>query len=775
MPLRGVFESAGLRPWKNFVRVAVPRHIAERISRSGSAAQRQPNNSDFQQPLRLTQAVDVSAAEIDLGLTTLNTEQVVWKVGAVRNLGRRDLFSRAKVKVEMRLLLRDEQDSYDPEEDEYFFFPEERAADYERKRELFEKIKRPSRQEVRAKKNLEARCGKDLAAMTAASQETDKVSAQPGAVFAFDSELSFDLEALTGKLFRPPENQSDALYESWDLHDVADQLFSMFHVVVWGQEESTSYLFARDWQPLCHFKIPFSNLLQYHGLQPVRLHCARSASVDDASGDTSSSDGNFSDENQNGKVASTLDGTRRPAQRVEESSQEQSEFQRHADSSTVLRLFGSLTSGSILPQAIDVVHARMRRSKAKAGLVVRLAPAGSLEEVGTRNSSYLAGIGTDHETDQLPEPPKKVLLAVNVTHARGLPQTRTKMFGGKGCYPFARVNLTRGNPLKDDEDASAVLEQKTTHTRAGTSVNFKQRLALGPLSSEERNLFVHVEVFDSSMLLAHDLLGRCSIGVHEIFQLRGVRSRKLKLFASGQRQDDESLEGGLLGGGVSRGATSARMEGDHENGDRPATTEGEFFLKFEKVEYEADKELGVQVRLLKAVLPSHFPPFPLENVREPVKLFAEARLCKGGDPRHCLTDAELDDCTLYKTVKPATMLFSAKTRAAKARSSGKANLNSRRPEFNEVLKLVADDVTHSEDVYFYLQLFYEGKPNAVLKAFFGGREKYLIGQLSIPSATLLQHFGHRGLRLHYAPGAESGGGWDLSKARLHVAVECKSQ
>ena len=47
--------------------------------------------------------------------------------------------------------------------------------------------------------------------------------------------------------------------------------------------------------------------------------------------------------------------------------------------------------------------------------------------------------------------PKKVNISVFVDKVRNLPQTDMTLFGGKGCNPYVKLRLCRGNPVKNDE------------------------------------------------------------------------------------------------------------------------------------------------------------------------------------------------------------------------------------------------------------------------------------------------------------------------------------
>eukprot|EP00392_Amoebophrya_sp_AT5.2_P004958 g4967.t1 len=753
LPFRSLFESAGLRPWKGFVQAPVPRAVRLQWERHEEKSGGQPlltlaasQKDSEKEPMRLTQGVDVGAVELDMKLQHLDKQLLIWRVKEVRKLGKREVFLRARVKVEMRLLRYDHEAGgmYDPEEDEFIFFPGARQEEHAEQKEAFEKIEKPSKYERRALKKLDAKLGKDRhAELQVDAQETEAAAAKPGGRFVFeDAEFMFNLQSLASRYYNLDEDD-EAGKKGWELPDVVAELFSCFHVIVWGQPEPTSFVerFARQWQPLCHFTISVGDLLRCQGLIPLRMAKKQMDRFTGEGVESDSSEGEDEDEQP------PNDG---------EEGETTGSLLLSPDDRTMLKIQNR-------------VKRRIGRHKARPGLFVKVLPAKSMGEI-TKNPDLV----DDLDEADLPEVPKKILLTANVTHARSLPQTRTKFFGGKGCYPWVRANLVRGDPIQEEEDSVAVLEQKKTYTRDGTSVNFKQKLPLGPVSSEDKNMFLHFEVFDTAVLFPYEMIGRCSVSLHDCFQLRGVRPRKLKLIPSGVRGGSDKLDPLLaFGGGDDASSGTGDAAATEDGQDATAQTEGECFLKFEKVDYETEKNLGVQVRVMKIVLPKQFPPFPLENLTEPIKLYAEARLCRNGDPRLCSTDDELKLCTLKKTLRPARFILPAKTRESRARTSGAARITSRKPEFDEVLKVVADDKTHDEDIYFYLSFFYEGKPTGFLKSFFGGREQFQIGHLSIPIATLLQHFGYRGLRLYHPPNVDVSGGYDLTKSRLHVSVECK--
>ncbi len=102
---------------------------------------------------------------------------------------------------------------------------------------------------------------------------------------------------------------------------------------------------------------------------------------------------------------------------------------------------------------------------------------------------------------------------------RGLPQTDLMLFGGKGCNPYVKVRLVRGNPIKTDEvtgDAVPLRETlrwRETYELKGMNPNFKQKMFVGPVGPDEKKIFLHVVVTDKNYILPDYDVGQVAINV----------------------------------------------------------------------------------------------------------------------------------------------------------------------------------------------------------------------------------------------------------------------
>ena len=365
-------------------------------------------------------------------------------------------------------------------------------------------------------------------------------------------------------------------------------------MVVWGRDPAGAMtrMGGGQFEPLCHAAIPVETLQQFYGVRGVPMR-------------------------RRGTADSDLD--------VEDFHEEMGE-----DS------YGSAgISRSPRTQ-------KKRRKKSPPRITLLLTPLGSLLDDVDHEGG--AGVGGEEEHPPDFKETLKALVTVHVMNARNLPQTRTKIFGGKGCYPFVRLRIVRGNPLKDDEEPVEVVPAKSSYSKEGMNPVFSQRIALGPVNTRDKNMFVLVEVMDTGRIFPHEPIGQTAMGLHDIYLMRGVRPRKLASFGpSGVRFDPDG------GGAVPSAAGGGGVEWGEGGGEKKAVAEDQLvYVRIEECHYgdetweEVDQGLAVTARVVRATGLPAAAPFP------DALIFAEIALVGGGNPSSIKSDDEYDKMVMVK-------------------------------------------------------------------------------------------------------------------------------